>query len=77
MRKSLYSKRQGQLLSALKSARKEAGLTQEELAALLKMPQSFVAKTENGERRLDVVEFVSYCEALGASTTSILSELET
>lgn len=41
------------------AARKEAQLTQESLAKSLQKPQSFVAKYENGERRLDVVEFLT------------------
>jgi len=39
-------------------ARKSAGLTQQAVADVLGKPQSFVAKYENGERRLDVVEFI-------------------
>jgi len=40
----------------LKQARREAGLTQVEVADRLKRPQSFVSKMESGERRVDVVE---------------------
>ncbi len=40
--------------------RKEAGLTQAALAEMLSKPQSYVAKYEKGERRLDVVEFVYF-----------------
>jgi len=44
-------------------ARKAAGLTQQALALRLKKPQSFVAKYEGGERRLDVVEFITVARA--------------
>ena len=44
--------------------RLEAGMTQQSVAAKLGRPQSFVAKIESGERRLDVVEFVAFCRAL-------------
>ena len=47
-------------------ARKKAGLTQQQLAKRLKKPQSFVAKYEGGERRLDVVEFLGVAQAIGA-----------
>ena len=47
-------------------ARKAAGLTQQALALRLKKPQSFIAKYEGGERRLDVVEFITIACALGA-----------
>jgi len=32
---------------------------------LLGKPHSFIGKTESGQRRLDVVEFVWYCKHLG------------
>lgn len=43
-----------------------------QLAALLEVPHSFVGKVEQGERRLDVVEFLEYCDALGASAVNCL-----
>jgi len=58
--------RPSRLLRANVGARKAAGLTQHALARRLKKPQSFVAKYEGGERRLDVVEFVTIARALGA-----------
>jgi transcriptional regulator with XRE-family HTH domain len=36
---------------------RKAGVTQSQLAVKLGRPQSFVAKYETGERRLDVAEF--------------------
>jgi transcriptional regulator with XRE-family HTH domain len=50
-----------------------AGLTQRTLAARLKKPQSFVAKYEGGERRLDVVEFIRIARALDADPLKLLS----
>lgn len=49
----------------LRQARLDARLTQQDLAEKLGKPQSFVAKCENGKRRIDVVEFVRICDALG------------
>lgn len=43
-------------LKRLKRAREVAGLTQTEAARQLGKPQSFVSKSESGERRVDVVE---------------------
>ena len=76
MEKSLHSKRQQLLIELLKKARKVAGLTQQEVADKLGKPQSFVAKYENGERRLDVVEFIDVTAALDAAPGSIISKLE-
>jgi transcriptional regulator with XRE-family HTH domain len=45
--------------------RREANLTQAELARALRKPQSFVSKYERGERRLDVPEFLRIVAALG------------
>ena len=41
-----------------------ADLTQATVAERLSKPQSYVAKYERGERRLDVVEFVEVAEAI-------------
>lgn len=39
-------------------------MTQQQLAERLGRPQSYVSKVENGERRLDVVEFVEWTIAV-------------
>jgi transcriptional regulator with XRE-family HTH domain len=57
------------------AARKQAGLTQHELARRLKRPQSFVAKYEGGERRIDVIEFVMIVRAIGADPIKLLRDL--
>jgi transcriptional regulator with XRE-family HTH domain len=49
----------------LVQARIGARLTQQDVARKMGKPQSFVAKYETGKRRIDVVEFVKICEALG------------
>lgn len=76
MQKSLRTPRQILLQSLLVEARKGKGLTQAELAEALSKPQSFVAKYENGERRIDVIEFVDITTALGVSTADILARIE-
>lgn len=63
--KSLRTPRHEALIEQLRALRAEAGLTQQELAFRLGKPQSYVAKTEVAERRIDVVEFVAWLEALG------------
>ncbi|MFC5508127.1 helix-turn-helix domain-containing protein [Bosea massiliensis] len=76
MQKSLRTPRQILLQSLLVEARKAKGLTQAELADLLGKPQSFVAKYENGERRIDVIEFVDITAILGISTHNLLAKIE-
>jgi transcriptional regulator with XRE-family HTH domain len=66
MPKSLRTPRQELLQSLLADARKAKGMTQTDVAKVLGKPQSFVAKYENGERRIDVIEFVDIAAALGA-----------
>ena len=56
-------------------ARKKAGLTQAEIAEKLGRPQSFVAKYETGERRLDVIEFVKIMVATGQEPTRAFRQL--
>ena len=56
--------------------RKAAGLTQVELALRIGKPQSFVAKYEGGERRLDVIEFLSIVEALDEDPCQILQRIK-
>ncbi|MFB2875728.1 helix-turn-helix domain-containing protein [Floridanema aerugineum] len=58
------------------AARKEAQLTQATLAKSLKKPQSFVAKYENGERRLDVIEFLLIARAMEVDPCEILRRVE-
>jgi hypothetical protein len=67
--------RPGRLLRADGRARKATGLTQHALALRLKKPQSFVAKYEGGERRLDVVEFITIARALGADPLKLMTTL--
>jgi len=59
----------------LAQARAEAGLTQLQVATSVKRPQSFVSKYENGERQLDVVEFVEVCKAIGVSPARMIEDL--
>lgn len=73
---SIFTSEYGFVLKSLIAARKAAGLTQMQLAALLRKPQSFVSKFERQERRLDVVEFVVICRFLSVKPEDILTELQ-
>jgi transcriptional regulator with XRE-family HTH domain len=75
MRKSLHSDAELAFRALLKAARARAGLTQQALARRLHRPQSFVAKYERGERRIDVIEFVAIARALEADPVRLLRKL--
>ncbi|WP_367133262.1 helix-turn-helix domain-containing protein [Saccharothrix sp. HUAS TT1] len=60
----------------LRQLRKEAGLTQVEVAERLGEPQSFVSKYESGERRLDVVETQHVAQALGTTLAAVVERLD-
>lgn len=76
MAKSLHTPEYEHFRSLLVAAREKVGLTQAEVSAKLGRPQSFVAKYEGGERRLDVIEFVQVCTALRINPHAILSEVQ-
>jgi transcriptional regulator with XRE-family HTH domain len=75
MAKSLHTPEYEYFRALLVAARENARLTQAEVSARLGRPQSFVAKYEGGERRLDIVEFVQVCAALGVDPHAILGEM--
>ncbi len=74
--KSIFTDEYEVFLQRLVAARREAGLTQQDLATRINRPQSFVSKYERGERRLDVLEFVMICHAVSVDPCSIIREVE-
>ena len=61
----------------LKDLRLAKNLTQTQVAERLGMPQSYVSKYETGERRLDFVETVFVCEALGTNVEEFAASFAT
>ena len=59
---ALHSKEYKKFLERLKKARLETGLTQREVADSLGFQQSFVSKSELGERRIDVIELSAFAK---------------
>ncbi len=62
---TIYSREYKEFLQRLRQARLDAGLTQADVAARLKRPQSFVSQCEAGERRVDVVELAAFAKLDG------------
>lgn len=65
----------GAAIAFLIRARTEAGVSQRDLADRLGKHRSFVTKVESRERRLDIVEFVAICRALGLEPGQLMSAL--
>lgn len=62
--KTIYQDRYQILIAELIRIRKDKGLTQAQLAKKLDKPQSYIAKIEAKDRKLDILEFVVLCEVL-------------
>lgn len=75
MTRSLHTPDYAELIRILVEARKEHGLTQQDVADRLDKPQSYVAKVEGGERRLDVVEFIALSRAFSAEPSALFEKL--
>lgn len=63
------------LCDRLRAARLEAGLSQEAAAAALSRPQSYVAKTERGERRVDLLEAQAFILVYGLNANTLFAPL--
>jgi len=69
--KSTHTPEYQRLIAILTDARRKAGLTQQQVADRLGKPQSYVAKVEGAERRIDVVEFVALAKAMGQEPAAL------
>ncbi len=74
--KTLNSRRHKSLVDLLVKRREVIGMTQAELAARLGQYQSFVARLESGQRRIDVVEFLELSEILGFDAVQAIKTLK-
>ena len=75
MRKSAFTPQYEIFRRKLVALREDAGITQRDLAQRLHREHSLVAKVEQGERRLDVIEFCWFCEALKKNPVDVLAEI--
>lgn len=76
MTKSVFTEEYILFRRLLKEEREKAGLKQKQLSAMLDMPNSFVCKYEQGERRLDVVEFMQIAKVIGFDPCEIIKTLQ-
>ena len=76
MDKTLITREYQIFLDLLREVRQRAGVTQEELSKRLAATQSFVSKCERGERRMDVVELRTWCQALGIAPSAFMDSFD-
>jgi ribosome-binding protein aMBF1 (putative translation factor) len=72
---STQTRRYREFLARLRQAREDAGLTQQQAAAKLRKPQSFISRCETGERRVDVLEFEDFVRLYRKGATTFLPGL--
>lgn len=75
MVRSLRTSGHRAMMQVLTETRKSKGITQQDLADRLSRPQSYIAKVETGERRLDVVEFIEWASAIDSSPPELISAI--
>lgn len=75
LRKTLRTRGHRKLIEILVAVRVKAGLTQRDLAARIRRPNSFVGRMEAGERRVDVIEFIELAKAMGRDPRELFGRL--
>ncbi|MBU0831935.1 MAG: helix-turn-helix domain-containing protein [Alphaproteobacteria bacterium] len=74
--KTLGTKRHEALVNALISIREQMGWTQTDLAKKIGEYQSFVARLESGQRRVDVIEFLELAAVMQFDPCHILRKVQ-
>lgn len=69
--KSIHDQRYIEAIALVRKARERSGRTQREVAQMLGRPQSYVSKVETCERRIDFVELLLLCQAVGATLAEV------
>ena len=75
MAKAQHAQRYRHLPAMLRRLREEVDLTQRGLAAKLRVTHVWVHKSEIGERRVDITEFIDWCAACGVDPGEAFAEL--
>ena len=73
--KALRSPAARALSTVIARVRKRRGLSQRDLAALLKRPHSVVGMIESNQRQVNVPEFLAIAEALDTDPADIFRQL--
>jgi transcriptional regulator with XRE-family HTH domain len=75
MSKTLFSAHHLTLVRVLREAREAASVTQVELAKRLGRDQSTISLLEQGQRRVDVIEFIRLAEALNIDPVELFASV--
>lgn len=70
---SIHDPRYRKLIQKLIALRELKKITQVQVASSLKKPQSYVAKVENFDRRMDIIELYDWLKALDADFNTFLN----
>ena len=76
MDKSIHSHLYHQVIGRLRGKREKLGITQVQLADLLKVNQTFISRVETCDRRLDIIELHHICQVLGISFVDFIQEVD-
>ena len=76
LRLSIHSSEYSWLRERLLNRRLELGYTQRALGEKMGVIHSFIGKVETGERRLDIFEFITYCETLELDPVELIKEIQ-
>lgn len=75
MNKAITSEKYNKLNLIFKERRLALGLSMRDLGEIIKEPHSFVQKVEANQRKLDIFQYVQYCEALEIDPAETLTIL--
>ncbi len=76
IRTSIHADEQIWLRNLFVTRRKELGLSQKGLAENMGVIASFIGKVETGDRRLDIFEFMRYCQGLELEPIEVMQKLK-
>ena len=76
MQKTIHSPANQAFCFLFREERTKKGLSQSALAEKLDKPQSFIAKVEKGQRRVDLIEFLTIAEAIGFDPVKFIRKLQ-
>lgn len=75
MPKTIFTGANQVVVGVLRKAREARGLKQEDVARLIGRDQSHISLIERSQRRLDLVEFVDFAEALGEDPVELFRQI--